>query len=64
MVLEAERDVVARARHDELRLRVLEHEPSTTSDQELALLVSRAASVEQAGECLKERALPRARRSY
>jgi hypothetical protein len=64
MVLEAERDVVARARHDELRLGVLQHEAGVATDAKLALLVRRAAPVEQAGKCLKERALPRARRSY
>jgi hypothetical protein len=62
VVLETERDIVAGARHDELRLWVLEHESDAAPDDELALLVARAR-IEQARDRLKERALPRARRS-
>jgi hypothetical protein len=62
VIFEAERDVVAGARHDELRFRILEHEASATADVELALLVARAL-VEQARERLKECALPGAGRS-
>ena len=63
-VLETEGDVVAGARHDELRVRVLEHETGIATDAELALLVRRAGPVEQAGESLEERALPGARGSH
>jgi len=62
VVLEAERDVVAGARHHELRLGILEHEARTPFDVELALLVT-AGLVEQARERQEERALPGARRS-
>src|SRR5206468_2278845 len=60
VVLEAEGDVVAGARHDELRLGILEDQAGTTAHVELALLVARAL-VEQARERQEERALPGAR---
>ena len=63
-VLETEGDVVAGARHDELRVRVLEHQTGIATDAELALLVRSAGPVEQAGESLEERALPGARGSH
>ena len=62
MVLEAERDVVARARHDELRLRVLQHEAGAADDAKLALRLA-AGRVEQTRERQEERALPGAGRS-
>ena len=62
-VLQAKRDVVAGARHDELRLRVLQHEAGVATDTKLALFVRRTGLVEQAGESLKERALPGTRRT-
>jgi len=62
VVLEAERDVVPGARHDELRLGVLEHQAGLATDAELALLVA-AARIEQARERQKERALTGAGRS-
>src|SRR5438105_1489591 len=45
-ILETEGDVVAGARHDELRVRVLEHETGIATDAKLALLVRRAGPVE------------------
>ena len=63
VVLEAERDVVSSARHDELRLRVLKHESGLAAHVELALLFA-GACVKQTCERLKERALPGARRTY
>jgi hypothetical protein len=62
MVLESERDVVTGARHHELRLGVLEHETGTTSDRKLALRLA-SGRIEQARECLEERALPGAGRT-
>src|SRR5437899_8217833 len=70
MILEPERDVVAGARHHELRLRILEHDAGRVArvvrhasvDSELALGLAAAARVEQAGERREERALARARR--
>jgi hypothetical protein len=61
-VLQAERDVVAGARHDKLRVRVLQHEAGVAADAKLALLVRRRP-VEQTGESLEQRALPGARRT-
>ena len=63
-VLEPECDVVTGARHDELGFRILQDEAGVATDRKLALLVRSAAPIEQAGESLKERALPRAGRSY
>jgi hypothetical protein len=63
VVLEAERDIVTGARHDELRLRVLQHQAGVAADVKLALLLAASASVEQSGERQKQRALPRAGRS-
>src|SRR5207237_8441610 len=63
-VLEPECDVVTGARHDELGFRILQDEAGVATDRKLALLVRTAAPIEQAGESLKERALPRAGRSY
>ena len=62
VVLEAEGDVIAGARHDELRLGVLEHQARTASDVELALLLA-AGRIEEARERQEERALPGAGRS-
>ena len=62
VVLEAERDVVAGSRHDELRFRVLQHETGAAPHVKLALAVA-TGSVEETGERHKERALPRAGRS-
>jgi hypothetical protein len=62
VVLESERNVITGARHHELRLGILEHEAGTTSDRKLALLLA-SGRIEQARECLEERALPGAGRS-
>jgi hypothetical protein len=62
-VLEAERDIVAGARHDELRLRILQHETGVSVDAELAFLLAASASVEQARESLQKCALPGAGRA-
>jgi hypothetical protein len=64
VVLEAERDIVAGAGHDELRLRILQHQAGRALDAELALLLAATAPIKQAGNCLEERALSRTRRSY
>jgi hypothetical protein len=61
-VLKAERDVVARACHDELRVRVLQDEAGVAAHAKLALLIRRGR-VEQAREGLEERALPGAGRT-
>ena len=70
-VLEPERDVVAGARHDELRLWILEHERGlgaslsrcVAAHQELALALAAAGAVEKTGERLEQRALARAGRA-
>jgi hypothetical protein len=62
-VLEAERDIVAGARHDELRFRILQHETGVSVDAELAFLLAASASVEQARESLQKGALPGAGRA-
>jgi hypothetical protein len=62
VVLEAEGHVVAGARHDELRLRVLEHQAGTAFDPDLALRLA-ASRVQQTRERQEERALPGAGRS-
>src|SRR5205814_416001 len=63
-VLEAEGDVVAGPRHDQLGLGVLQDEAGVAAHAQLALLVRRTGAVEQAGQSLEERALPGARRSH
>src|SRR5581483_11187014 len=70
-VLQAEGDVVAGPRHDELRLRILEEHARAVArrggrhaaDAQLALGLAAAALVEQAREREQERALARARRA-
>jgi hypothetical protein len=62
VVLKAEGDVVAGARHDQLRLGVLKHEARAAPEHELAFPVP-AGRVEQARERLQERALTGAGRS-
>src|SRR5207302_5938970 len=54
-VLETEGDVVAGARHGELRVRVLEHESGIATDGERGRLVSCAGPIELAGEVLEAR---------
>src|SRR2546427_9937553 len=63
MVLETERDIVARSRHHELRLRILQHEPGIAADAEVALFVAATALIEEPGERKEERALSRAGRT-
>jgi hypothetical protein len=62
VVLETESDIVAGSRHHELRLGVLEHQARSAAYGELALLIP-AGRIEQAGDRLKERALPGTGRS-
>jgi hypothetical protein len=63
VVLETECDIVTGPRHDELRLRILQDETGVAPHAELALAVA-AGGVEQTRECMEERALPGAGRSY